>query len=802
MKGASVPPHWRPNTGFTRERLLHRVRAAASLIAALSFARTAIGQTTDNPSSQHDVAPVTAAVTRPVAIETSVPYPHEAEGDAVVVLRFVVDENGGVREVEVLSGDEPFASEAVVAARDWKFAPARRGDKPIAARIQFEVRFTEEKPAPPPAPQGSSEQPAPAAPTGAEPAPTGAAQTPTVKQRGSAQGKVEESVDVAVQGERPAVVSSLTRAEARQIPGALGDPIRAVDLMPGVTPTVSGLPLYYVRGSPPGNIGYYIDEVRVPLLYHAFLGPSVIHPELIEQVSLYPGPYPASFGRYAGAIVSADLRVPRHEFGYRVDVGIFDSGGYVETPFAGDKGTIFFGGRYSYLGAFVSAITPNTLEFWNYQSLIEYDITPRDKIGLFVLGAFDYLEGQAQSVDVNPGGDFFGTEFHRADIRYDRMFGPDTSARVAVTLGLDRTRWSEGKLLDKMIGGRFRLQHRFSDSLTWRSGMSFSDDRFDLELDSRSQNFLDLRELFRSRGDSAFGGYTEFVWRPDRWVTVTPGARVDLYTSGADSEVGVDPRLTARFRITDRVETVHGVGVSHQTPNYIPNVPGARVAGLSGGLQTAVHTSSGVETQLTEDWFGAASVFQNVILDVTDPYSSTQDFAINAIEARKRPTARAFGLELSLRRALTRRFGAYASYTLSRAIRMFPTTETAAAYDTLAGSDRTHVLNLAGLYTFGPNWRFGVRSVFYSGVPGKLRGAQPVFDQARAEPFFRLDLRLERRFKLGPKGYLSVVAEVLNSTLSSEVIRRECVDNAGTIVCKDTIPGPVFLPNIKVEGTY
>jgi TonB family protein len=756
--------------------------------------RTALAQAASpQPSSEGaadvpEPAPAPAQIVRPVALDASVDYPPEAEGDAVVVLRFLVTEAGAVREVEVLSGDEPFASRAVMATQHWSFSAARRGERPVAARIEFEVRFEQQKvlqTTPTPPPTSASEAPPPP--------------EPLAKARGSAQANIQEAVEVSVQGERPAGAITLSRAEGRQIPGALGDPLRAVDMMPGVTPTVSGLPLYYVRGSPPGNIGYFIDEVRIPVLYHAFLGPSVVHPELLQQVTLYPGPYPVSFGRYAGAIVSADLRVPRHEFGYRAEIGIFDSGGYVETPFADNRGSFFFGGRYSYLGALVSAFTPKTLEFWNYQSLIEYDITPRDKVSALVLGALDYLENDPAPTSTSPAGEFWGTEFHRVDLRYDRSFSADTSARLAFTIGVDRTRWSEGKLLDKILAGRMRFAHRFSEQLNWTWGLAGNQDEFDLELDDRSQNFLDLRDLLRSRGDSAYGGYTELVWHPTRAVTVPPGVRVDLFSSGDDSEVGVDPRLTARLRLTDRVEAVHGVGVSHQAPNYIPNVPGARVAGLDGGLQQAIHTSSGVEVQLPDDWFGVASAFQNVILDVTDPYSSTQDFAINAIEARKRPRARAFGLELSLRRSLTRRFGAFASYTLSRTTRSFPDAPNYAAYETLAGSDHTHVLNLAGLYTLGPNWRFGLRSVFYSGVPGRKRGTQPVFDQPRAIPFFRLDGRVERRFRWGEHGYVSVVGELLNATMSSEVIRRECDDGQA---CQDTAPGAVFLPNFKVEASY
>lgn len=731
-------------------------------------------------STQRDAPSQPAAssvieIRRPEPIATSVDYPADAEGSAQVVLQFVVDTDGSVRDVEVLVGDEPFASAAVDATRRWRFTPAQRGERVVPAKIRFEVSFTQvQEPSAPPADTPLPGQPAP----DASPVPA-----PVV--RGTAQARVEESVEVTVEGERPPGAVSLTRAEGRQVPGALGDPLRAVETLPGVTPTVSGLPLYYVRGAPPANVGNFIDEVRVPLLYHAFLGPSVIHPELMERVTLYPGPYPASHGRFAGAIVAADLRTPRREFGYRAEVGIFDSGGYVETPFAGGRGNLFFGGRYSYLGALVSAFSPNSLEFWNYQTLIEYELTPKDTLGVFALGAFDYLEGTTE--------EFFGTEFHRVDLRYTRDFSADTTLRLGATVGLDRTRWSDGNLVDEMIAGRMRFEHRLSPELQWRSGMSFNVDRFDLELDSRSADFVDLRDLFRSRGDSAYGGFTDFVWRPVPGVSVTPGVRVDLFQSGAEEEVGVDPRLSARFSITDGVETVHGVGISHQPPNYVPNVPGARVAGLSGGLQTAVHTSSGVEAKLPYDLSGTASVFQNAIFDVTDPFSSTQSFAINAEEAQTRPLARSYGVELSLRRPLTRRFGGLMSYTLSRSTRTYPEATS------VAGSDRTHVLNLAGMYTFGPNWRLGARSVFYTGVPGRLHARWRIFDQGRAPAFFRGDLRLERVFRFAGDGYLSVVAELLNATFSAEAIRRVCFED-GT--CDDDFIGPIFLPNLKVEARF
>ena len=85
-----------------------------------------------------------------------------------------------------------------------------------------------------------------------------------------------KALEVTVLGELPAPgVQTITRAEVRLLPGAFGDPFRAIDVLPGVTPLASGLPYFFVRGAPPGNVGYLLDGIRVPLLYHIGLGPSL-----------------------------------------------------------------------------------------------------------------------------------------------------------------------------------------------------------------------------------------------------------------------------------------------------------------------------------------------------------------------------------------------------------------------------------------------------------------------------------------------------------------------------------------------
>jgi hypothetical protein len=67
----------------------------------------------------------------------------------------------------------------------------------------------------------------------------------------------------------------------------------------------------------------------------------------------------------------------------------------------------------------------------------------------------------------------------------------------------------------------------------------------------------------------------------------------------------------------------------------------------------------------------------------------------------------------------------------------------------------------------------------------------------RGPAFFRLDLRLEKRFNFASPRYLSVIAEVLNATAGQEVLRAEC----GTI-CQADKSGPVVLPSVGIEGGF
>ncbi len=829
-----------------------RGRASRPLVAALVLMTTwaprqASGQTEATPagasgnadggaSTQADAsAPQHHEIVAPTLLsEPTVEYPAGASGDAVVMLILVINADGSVRQSVPAEIHEPFSSIAAGVALGWRFTPALRDGAPVASTIRFEVTFH--------APENANEP---------EPEPEGGAPpVPSTSPSSMAKPDAPPPVDVVVRGERsePSRTVTLSRAEVRQIPGAFGDPFRAIEIMPGVTPIVSGLPFFFVRGAPPGDVGYFLDGIRMPLLFHVGVGPSVVHPALMERVDLYPGGYPARYGRFSGGVVAGETAAPLDHLHGEYNLRLFDAGALVEAPFAAGKGTVLAGGRYSYTAGLLTLLSSTAvLDYWDYQARATYNLDASNRIGVFAFGAYDFLGQQTAAQTLT----LFGTEFHRVDARYDHQFGPDGNLRMAATGGIDRTLLPDGRFLrDRMLGARATLNYELAHNLKLRAGADVQLDIFDIDLGTAELGAAATAgaSLFPSRTDATFGVRADTVFSPTSRVSITPGARVDFYGSEGNTALAFDPRLAVRLEMTTRLHLLSAVGVASQAPAFVVPLPGFQPGGLKGGLQRALQQSFGAEVELGYGTTATLTVFHNGFLNMSDPLSyspaslggcppgsfpdatlggdrggqasgsrgcrtaqqiaaakghvlsdggggvrlggdsngTTQ--AATALETRT--NGHAYGLELFVKRKLTSRLGGFLSYTLSRS------TRTVGSSEYLATFDRTHVANCALAYDLGRNWRAGSRIVFYTGLPKAPDPTDP--SATRLPPFFRLDLRLEKRWPLGPRAFISAIAEWMNVTLSKEAVATTCTLQG----CQTQTVGPITIPSLGIEGGF
>lgn len=757
--------------------------------------------------------------------DPNLPYPEQGRGEASVILVLVVGADGRVRSVTVDFGQAPFAEDALSAASAWRFEPALRDGKSVAAKIRIEVVFR-------PPPLSEPEASVPEAPSVSQP----------ITKRASAR-----PVEMLVLGERaePSRTVSLTRAEVRQIPGAFGDPFRAVEAMPGVTPIVSGLPFFFIRGAPPGNVGYFLDGLRVPLLFHVGVGPSVVHPASVERVDLYPGGYPARFGRFSGGIVAGESAPPRSELTGEYNLRLFDAGAFVEAPFAKGRWAAMLAGRYSYTALLLSQFSPETtLDYWDYQARVSYQATSRDRLSVFSFGSYDYVGQKAETENLT----LFGTEFHRVEARHDHALGRDASLRTALAVGLDRSRVQQGRFVRSQVASaRSELNYALSPRVRLRAGTDLGLDHYAVELGPSdfSPAATQVIDFFPSRTDVAAAGRVDLVIAPDSRFEITPGVRVDLFGSQGAFAWAVDPRLALRTALSPRLELLVALGIAHQPPSFVVPVPGFQPGGLRGGLQRSIQESLGLKLDLGDATQVSATVFQNAFFNMSDPLGATPpessgcppgayptdsigpdfgeawDVFVPYCGARFLPgtlgpdrsggggqaadsrggrrlaeafevktLGSAYGLEIFFKRRLTGKLGGFLSYTLSRSTRSHERRRYLATFD------RTHVLNAALAHDLGRNWRAGARGVFYTGLPKARDPETP--DDTRLPAFFRLDLRLEKRWQWSERSYLALVAEWMNATLSKEAVTTRCTLQG----CEAQMIGPVTIPSLGVEGGF
>ncbi|WP_394824545.1 TonB-dependent receptor domain-containing protein [Pendulispora albinea] len=799
-----------------------------------------------------------ALVPPKVANAETVPYPPWAQGDSVVVLELLIAVSGAVQEAKVINGDEPFATAAQKAAVGWTFTPARRGDVTVAARVRMRIEFHPPVVVPP-EPAATGAPPPGPVPAGKSPPGASGASGATATSPPAPQPEVQ---DVQVRGTRPeAGKISVGGGEVRQVPGAFGDAFRMMEALPGVTPVVSGLPFFFVRGAPPGNTGYFLDGVRVPLLYHLAAGPSVIHPALIDRVDFFPGGYPAQYGRFAGGVLAGYTRPPATTFHGDWNLRLLDAGALLESPFASGRGTALVGGRYGYPGLILPLFAPDTrLSYWDYQARASWKLDERNAISAFVFGSYDYLaEVKKDERGERKTKQLFATMFHRLDLRFDHRFDGGGNLRVAGTLGVDKSGGDTGDATSQMAGLRAELERRLSPVIRMRMGADAFFEHFDLFDERGVQNLTGDTPsiLYSPRDDLTFGAYADATWHLGPRVEVVTGLRADLFTShqldrpGVLSsaerqqlqanrnarELGVDPRLAVRLGMTPKFTLVSTFGVSHQPPSLVIPVPGAGLAKLGDGLQTSVQTSQGFELLLPGDFTATANVFLHNFIGLTDATATClrgNEFNLDDLDdssgrscIARRVRGRAYGLELLIKRSLTKRLTGWLSYTLSRTTR--DTTPGVARRfrallpeepSTILGEfDRTHVLNLIGAYDLGSGWRVGGRFFFYSGRPYSKQAQGfliPPYNSERLPPYFRIDFRLEKAWTIGKTGRISFVLEGLNVTLNKEKVNVQCEisANRGPIRdlrnitpdmmdrCTPEEIGPVTVPSIGLEGSF
>ena len=833
-------------------------------------------------------------------------------GGGEVHLELLVDATGQVAEVKVAEpAAEPRLTEAALAAAPrLRFAPATLGGVPSPVRLPFVYRF--EPPAAPRVPEArvqgevraqGTRRPLVDAALLIDGADTPAATTDTeghfsltlapgahrveVRAPGHQSLTVQETLaegqalqvvyrlrplvvnpyETVVRDDRPRTEVtriSLHEQEIREVPGTLGDPFRVVMLMPGVGSLASGISYPVVRGSQPAATGFFLDGVRIPLLYHLLLGPAVVHPDFLDTVDFYPGTPPVRFGRLLGGAVEGRLSRPREDrFHATAYADLLNSGGFVEVPIASTGTSVSVAGRVSYSALLVSLMA-NTLSqegagrvragFWDYQARVEQKVG-RGRLRLFALGASDDVGLGAGENAGSVGGGVL-SRFHRVDLRGTHPLAGG-EAEVGFTLGTDalglvgeetQPRPPSNVLESQRVGEYSLRQASVSARALWRRPLA---DAWELELGGdvehrRSATVLtgnalppgwrpgdsDADPFKKPSAVATFSGvYATATWRPSERWTLVPGVRLDVYhLVPGQTFTAVEPRLTVRHTLSDTLTLKGGAGLFHQPPTVLLHIPALDTAGLRYGLQSGAQLDVGAEWRAAEGLELSADVFYN-------PLRRAVEFdVLDVLEARRRgapstedPATRgyAYGLELMARHPLGGNWFGWVSYSFLQSKRRElinrigddnRVVERVLATVPFA-FEQAHVVNVAVNYKLGERWTLGAVVHFNTGRPetgqitsltqrlvtdadGEQRWVRQDVDRAgRLAPFFRVDVRVAKSWAFRDFT-LDAYFDLLNASLQQEVLAYTYGGDSETGPKREPLSIPVVLPLLGVKGVY
>jgi hypothetical protein len=627
---------------------------------------------------------------------------------------------------------------------------------------------------------------------------------------------------------------TLTAAQFSKLPGSGGDPIKAVQNLPGVNRASPINAQVIIQGSAPRDTRYLVNGHEVPLIFHFGGLSSVVIPEAIDRVDYLSAGYGPEYGRAIGGLVGVHSRSPKkdrlHGFGY---VDIFNTGAMVEGPI-GEKSSFLVGARRSYIGNVLSAIAKDNKSFdltvapvFSDLSLeFETELTPRDHLKIFGIASSDKLEfvlKQPVGVSSSLRGSFDNsTEFFRLIPELTHRHSSRTVSRWSFGLGRDWIRFNIGdnftRIFNYSISQRAEVERKMSESwtsfwgidnrLTW-ANVDFSLPGSFAQLSSSAATREEDRKIASVSVPSHQLG---FYWRnqfqsPDSAWTWMPNARLDYFN--LTKEWIPEPRLATRYAVSESLSLRTAGGLYAQPPleqemNSMlgnPDLKSPRAWHLSGGFRKDFREGS------SRGWIFSMGSFYRYFDRLVIPSKNviTRE-GVSVLENYNNDgTGRAYGLESLLKMELKPLTG-WLSYTLSRSTRYDPTRG-----DYIFQYDQTHLLTAILSAEVKGNWTFSTRFRYVTGNPTTpvigsvfdsdqdrftpIRG--PFFSQ-RIEPFMQLDLRIDKKW-IYDNWILSAYLDIQNVTNRANV---ESVQYAYDYSSNVKVSGLPFLPTFGIKGEF
>ncbi|HEV3486823.1 MAG TPA: carboxypeptidase-like regulatory domain-containing protein, partial [Vicinamibacterales bacterium] len=336
----------------------------------------------------------------------------------------------------------------------------------------------------------------------------------------------------------------LGSADLQNLRGVLADdPLRAVQVLPGVATGDDLRSEFSVRGSDFGHMNFTVEGFSTPYLLHTVRGiedranagsVAMINSDILEEVVLLNGGYAQRHGNRTGAEVDFRLREGSRDRRH-VRVGI--SGTSASAVFEGPvrrRGSWIVSARKSYVDLLVRRLREEGIafSFTDVQSKAVYDVTDRQRVDLTLVAGSSRLE----DTDRDDRSDrFVGRNQAAIAVAGWRLTGSRAviAARVLGAVSDFRNDETDNPSLDngdeRQLAARLDGTYTFTPRLQLELGASLESNREHRRRDRVIGGVARTVNQYSARANRG-GSYALFRAQVADRLLISPGIRADRST--------------------------------------------------------------------------------------------------------------------------------------------------------------------------------------------------------------------------------------------------------------------------------
>jgi hypothetical protein len=643
-----------------------------------------------------------------------------------------------------------------------------------------------------------------------------------------------ESVTVGQVEKRDKAVKTLTQDQFLTVPGAGGDPVKAVQNLPGVNRVQGFSSRVVIQGSDPGDTRYDIDGHEIPQAFHFGGLTSVVMPESIERVDYLSAGYGPENGRAMGGIVSLKTREPEAEDRdkkYFFFADTLKAGGLYEQKID-DKSRFLISGRYSYVGQILSRVFEDNEqlnltvvpEFADLTGIYTRDLGDGEKVKVLFLASRDslgFLFKEPLRADPSIRGEFKNEiQFYRLIPQWQKKISESSEMNFSVGIGQNRflAEIAENYFRNRnwQMTVRGEWQKTFSENLTSQFGFDNQYSRGAVEV--RLPSFQnaggvndpfssgELQEVTSDYRIANLGLYNRNEIKRGQ-TTYVPSLRFERYT--LTEENFVLPRFAVNHQHSDSLLLKAATGLYVQPPN--PQETDKNFGNPDIRSPQALHFMTGFEKDFRggapEGYLLSSSLFYRDFqgLVVRSPDIVTRDGQQVPEIYDNEGTGLAYGAEFLLK-FRNQDWDSWISYTWSLSRRTDPRNG-----ETPSEFDQTHNFNLVAARELPRNWKLSGRFRYVTGNPitpvvGAYFDADndvylpergPIYSE-RLGDFFQLDLRADKKWIYDTSiwSFYIDIQNIFNTQNAEDFQYSYDFSN------KQKVTGLPLFPSIGVKGEF